>query len=77
MVNLAIDAMKERGVYIFDVSGVYLNANMHPKKFVIVNSERRFAHLMRDINKTYKGGIVYLRKKPVLYLQETRAIMVA
>ena len=45
-----VDAFEERAMEIFDVPGVYLNANVPEDKLVLLKLEDEFVNIMCEIN---------------------------
>lgn len=52
--TLVIDALEERDMGIFDVPGVYLQAEMPKEKNMLMKFREEFVDIMCDVNPEYK-----------------------
>ena len=58
--SLIIDANEGGGVEIFDVPGVYLNADTPEDKFILLNIEGKFVDIMSEVNTYHKNMYTYI-----------------
>jgi hypothetical protein len=72
--TLAIDALEERDVAIFDVPGAYLQAEMPKEKNMLMKFRDEFVDIMCDVNEEYRQYVVEENGKRVLYVRVLRAI---
>ena len=67
--SLNIYAYKGRYVVIFDVPWEYLNSDMTEDKFILLNIEGEFVHIMCEVNPKQKKNVRVKNRVNLLYLQ--------